>query len=215
MSWKADGSGRKSRIRGSRCRPRSSRTTPRASSSSSMSESIPAPGSPAPRHFQGWPVTDFSMLSANPTARFYANRRLRLEAAAASELIMFGENPPNRSGARTHDEAFGGDAILAPADALQERAVGDPRRCENAVAARHVGDAVNPVEIIDPPAAGPTDLVVIAEEQLAENLAADATERRRRKHAFGSPAAAHVNVDIRVRIGGSHDPGNVAVGDQL
>src|SRR4051794_2661107 len=65
ISWKQLGSGRKSRIRGSRCRARSSRATPRASSSSSTNASMPSPGSPARRQRHGCPRTDALMPSAN------------------------------------------------------------------------------------------------------------------------------------------------------
>src|SRR5438270_2438490 len=72
MSAKQLGSGRKSRIFGSRWRARSSRETPRASKSSSTSWSSPALSSGARRQRHGCPVTDRSTLSAkSPMTELY------------------------------------------------------------------------------------------------------------------------------------------------
>ena len=57
-------------------------------------------------------------------------------------------------------------------------------------------------------------LVVVAEQQPALELAADAAQRRRREHALGRAARAHIDVDRRVGIGDRDHPGDVAVGDQ-
>ena len=66
-----------------------------------------------------------------------------------------------------------------------------------------------------PHSRGAAALVVVAEQQPALELAADAAQRRGREHALGRAARAHIDVDRRVRIGDRDHAGDVAVGDQL
>ena len=54
-----------------------------------------------------------------------------------------------------------------------------------------------------PSAAARGPLVVVAEQQPALHLAADAAQRRRRQHALGRAADAHIDVDAGVRVGRS------------
>ena len=117
--------------------------------------------------------------------------------------------------ARPHDDAFGGDAaVLQALDPVEQGAVGDPGRGEDAVAARHVLERVDAVQILDSPAMGAGALVVVAEQQAALDLPADAAQGGRGEHALGGAARPHVDVDRGVGIGGGDDPGDVAVGDQ-
>ena len=97
MSLKHDGSGRKSRILGSRWRARSSRATPRASSSSSTSVSIPTAGSADRRQRHGWPVSDLSMLSANACRPY-----LRPSATGPRGLPQVVTGISFRTGAQSH-----------------------------------------------------------------------------------------------------------------
>ena len=98
---------------------------------------------------------------------------------------------------------------------VEQRAVGDPGGGENAVAVGHVLERVDALEVVDPPAAGAGDLVVVAEQQPALDLPADAAQRGRGEHAFGRSAGAHVDVDAGSGSVVVDDPGDVAVGDQL
>ena len=52
---------------------------------------------------------------------------------------------------------------------------------------------------------GAGDLVLVAEQQPALELAADAAQRGRREHAFRRAARAHVDVDGRFGIGDGDD----------
>jgi hypothetical protein len=61
----------------------------------------------------------------------------------------------------------------------------------------------------------PRDLIVVTEQELALDLAADAAQRGRGQNAFRSAAASHVDVDPRVGVGSGDHTRDVAVGDQL
>ena len=58
-------------------------------------------------------------------------------------------------------------------------------------------------------------LVVVAEQQAALHLAADAAQRCGGEHALGRAAGANVDVDAGFGVGDGDDAGDVAVGDQL
>src|SRR3954451_15614629 len=167
MSWKHEGSGRKSRIRGSRCRARSSRATPRPSSSSSTSASIDSPSSGGRRQPHGWPVTDRSILSASPMTGLYPCEGTGPEflESAVLEVAIFCGYAPNRARAGAHDDALGRHAIAPPVHALQQRAVGHARRREDAVALGHLIERVDALQIVDPPAVRAGDFIVVAEHE--------------------------------------------------
>ena len=61
---------------------------------------------------------------------------------------------------------------------------------------------------------GAAALVVVAEQQTALHLAADAAQRRGGQHALGRAARADIHVDPGFRVGGGDDSADVAVGDQ-
>ena len=90
-------------------------------------------------------------------------------------------------------------AVLAALDPAEQRAVGDPGGGEDAVAAGHVLERVDAVEVLDPPAPRAAALVVVAEQQAALDLPADAAQRGGGEHAFGRAARADVDVDRRCR----------------
>src|SRR5688500_6573365 len=76
-------------------------------------------------------------------------------AAASARLVVLAANPADGAARGTHDHAFGGHRpALQSLDALQERAVGDPGRGEDAVALGELGEVVLAVEVGDPPAPG-------------------------------------------------------------
>src|SRR6478736_7338462 len=101
------------------------------------------------------------------------------QANSADALVMLRADPADRAGTGAHDDALGFDAAtLAALDARKQRAVRDARRCENAVALRHVFEPVNPVEVLDSPTPGPAAFVVVAEQEPALDLSADAAQRR-------------------------------------
>src|SRR5215210_5914799 len=162
MSWKQDGSGRKSRILGSRWRARSARSTPRAISSSSTRASMPRLESGSRRHRHGWPVTDFSTLSADPIGPTVVQAIRRSRASARLPAIFCGY-APDRAAARAHHDALRGHDILAAVDPFEQRAVGDSGGGEDAVALGHVLERVDPLQVFDPPAPRARDLVVVAE----------------------------------------------------
>ena len=103
---------------------------------------------------------------------------------------------------------------VAAMHALQQRPVGHAGRGEDAVALGHVLQAIDAVEVLDPPAARAGDLVVVAEHEPALHLPADAAQRGRREHALGRAAGADVDVDAGVRVGRRDHAGDIAVGDQ-
>ena len=128
---------------------------------------------------------------------------------------MLADNAADGSRTGAHDDRFRGDAAaLAALDALEQRAVGNPGRGEDAVALGHVLEEIDAVEVLDPPAPRAPALVVVAEQQAALDLPADTGQRGGREHALGRAARSHVNVDRGLGIGGGDDPGDVAVGDQ-
>ena len=68
-------------------------------------------------------------------------------------LLMLARDPADGARAGAHDDAFGGDAaVLAALDPLEQRAVGDSGRGEDAVALGQVLERVDAVEVLDPPA---------------------------------------------------------------
>src|SRR5690242_11159707 len=179
MSRKQLGSGRKSRILGSRWRARSSRATPRASNSSSTSASMPSPGSASRRQRHGCPLTDRSMLSTTPIGAKPMSRGFSGLEAAVLQVVIFCGYAPDRAGAGPHDDALGGYAALAAVHSFQQRPVRDAGRGEDAVALGHVAEMIDAPEVLDAPAVGAGDLVVVAEDELALHLPADAAQRRR------------------------------------
>jgi hypothetical protein len=100
---------------------------------------------------------------------------------------MLVAHPAHRVRGRPHHHALGVDAALAPLDALEQRAIGDSAGGEDDVALGEVVEFVDAVEVLDAPFRRPRALVVVAEEEAALELAADAAERRRGEHAFRSP----------------------------
>ena len=74
---------------------------------------------------------------------------------------------------------------------------------------------IDTVEIGDAAVRGAFLLVVIAKQQTALHLAADAAQRRGRQHPFGRATDAQIDVDPALRPGGGDDPADVTVGYQL
>src|SRR5690242_11848433 len=104
----------------------------------------------------------------------------------SSPGTMLGPNPTDGAGAGAHDYAFGGHRPAPPAlDAFEQRPVGNAGRGEDAVALREVVQLVDAIEVLDAPFAGTRLLGVVAEQQFAVELPADAAQRRRGEHAFG------------------------------
>src|SRR5207342_2519328 len=99
--------------------------------------------------------------------------------------------------------------------ALEQRTIGDAGRGENAVALGHFLETVDAIEIVDSPAPGASNLVVVAEQQAALHLAANAAQRGRRQDALGRTAGADVDVDPGFGVRGGNHAGDVAVGDEL
>ena len=157
-----------------------------------------ARAAPAPRLAADRPVDIAGKSPIVGDCRRPAARRSRADA-----LAMFCGHAAHGAGAGAHDDALGRDDAFASA--------GRPSSSEPSVtpvAAKMQSPLamssmrVDAVEIVDAPAARAAALVVVAEQQPALNLAADAAQRRRRQHAFGRAARAHVDVDAGVGVGG-------------
>src|SRR4051794_337407 len=69
---------------------------------------------------------------------FDSVRRARLVAVLAAD-------PSDGAGRGAHDDAFGRDAVRPALDALEQRAVGDARRGEDAVALGEILEMIDPV----------------------------------------------------------------------
>src|SRR5882724_12209418 len=108
------------------------------------------------------------------------------------ELPVFGLDVTYSAGDRAHHHRLGLDDILAELDPRQQRTGGDAGRGEQAVAARHVLDAVDKARIIDAHLAGALAFLLGIEDQPALHLAADAAQRRRRQHALRRAAGTDV-----------------------
>src|SRR5262249_29409191 len=132
------------------------------------------------------------------------------------ELAMFGLDVAHGAGDRAHHHRLGLDhVVLAELDAGQQRAGGDAGRREQAVAARHVLDAIDHARIVDAHLVGTLALFLAVEDQAALHLPADATQRHRRQHALRRAADADIHVHARL-VGrrGVNDAGDVAIGDE-
>src|SRR5687768_9026736 len=95
----------------------------------------------------------------------------RSSGAAHPRLVaMLAPHPADGAGAGAHDDALGGDAILAALDPLEQRPVGHSRRREDHVASGELVQIVNAVQILDAPFGGAGPLDVVAEQQAALEL---------------------------------------------
>src|SRR5712675_3338506 len=90
------------------------------------------------------------------------------------KLAMFGLDVAHGAGDRAHHHCLRLDDILAELDPRQQRTGGNTGRGEQAVAARHVLDAVDKARIIDAHLAGALAFLLAIEDQPALHLAADA-----------------------------------------
>src|ERR1019366_2813296 len=90
------------------------------------------------------------------------------------ELAVFGLDVAHRAGDRAHHHGLRLDDILAELDAREQRTGGNPGRGEQAVALRHVLDAVDEAWIGDAHLAGALTSLLGIENQPALHLAADA-----------------------------------------
>src|SRR5205823_7342854 len=94
------------------------------------------------------------------------------------------------------------------------RTVGNPGRGEHHVARGEIEQFVFAIEVGNSDAMGAGALVVVAEQQPALHLPADAAQRRRRQYAFRRPARADIHVDPGLRFGGGNDAADITVRDQ-
>src|SRR3984957_6281909 len=93
------------------------------------------------------------------------------------ELAMLGLDVAHGAGDRAHHHGFGLDHILARLDARESRSIGHACCREQAVALRHVLDAIDEARIGDADLAGAFALFLAVENQSALHLAADAAQR--------------------------------------
>ena len=121
---------------------------------------------------------------------------------------------PHRPRARAGDQRLGGRLPAAVPNALQEVAVGDAGGGEEHVLAGDepvdVEDFIEVVAGVDRGLA----LGVVARPEPAEQLPAEALDRRRREHALRRPADPPEQVDSGLRGNGEQRRGDVAVADQ-
>ena len=93
---------------------------------------------------------------------------------------MLALDPAHRARRGAHDDGFGRHhPVAAVLDAAQQRSVGHAGRGEDHVALGEVFEVLDAVEVVDPPFLRAQPLVVVAEQQAALELAADAAQRRR------------------------------------
>src|SRR3546814_17831413 len=99
---------------------------------------------------------------------------------------MFALDPAHGARRGAHHHRFGGPhAVAAALDAAQQRSVGDARRGEDHVAAGEILEVIDAVEILDAPFLRAQPLVVVAEEEAALELAADAARSEERRVGKG------------------------------
>ena len=128
---------------------------------------------------------------------------------------MLALDPAHRAGRGAHHHAVGGHQAARHAlHPAQQGAVRHPGRREDAVALRQLLQIIDLVEIADPPFARAGAFILVAEQQAALELPADAAQRRAGQHTLGRAAGAHIDVDIGFGIGRRDHSGHVAVGDQ-
>src|SRR5205085_4775918 len=101
------------------------------------------------------------------------------------KLAVLALDVTHRAGDRAHHDGLGLDDILAEFHARQQRARGDAGRGEQAVAPRHVLDAVNHLGIPDAHLVRACAVLIGIENEPALHLATDTAQRHRRQHAFG------------------------------
>src|SRR5262249_38816533 len=101
------------------------------------------------------------------------------------ELPVLGPDPPHRTGDRAHHHGFGFDHILADPHAIEECAVGPPRRGEEAIPLYHIADLVFLARIFDAHFLGAFALFFGVEHEPTLHLTTDAAQRRRGQYAFG------------------------------
>ena len=91
---------------------------------------------------------------------------------------MLALDPAHGAGRCPHHDALGGHgAVLVHLDARQQRAVSHASRGEDAVTLGKLDQIVLLVEVLNAPLAGAGLLIVVAEQQAALELTADATQR--------------------------------------
>src|SRR5579883_1215815 len=93
-----------------------------------------------------------------------------------------------------HDQGVGDGAAGETPYAFEHGAGGDAGGGEHDVAAREIQERVLPIEIGDAHLVSAALLVVVAKQEPPLHLASDAAQRRRRQHALGRAAGAHVDV---------------------
>src|SRR6185369_17810272 len=119
--------------------------------------------------------------------RFSAAGSAAASASVAARFVVgpvLALDPAHRAGARAHHHAFRGDLVLAALHTLEQRAVGDAGGGEDDVALGEVLELVDAAQILDAPAGGAAALVVVAEQEAALELAADAAQRGGGEHAL-------------------------------
>src|SRR5690606_40057059 len=105
-------------------------------------------------------------------------RRRRIHEKPPSADPVHTPDIANGAAVRTHDDAFGVDLVADLAHALQHRAVGDAGRGENHLARRKLFELVDAVQIGNAPFRRAGLFIVIAEDETALHLPADAAKRR-------------------------------------
>src|ERR1700712_1831468 len=93
------------------------------------------------------------------------------------ELTVLRLDVADGAGDRAHHDGFGLDHVLAEFYAREQRTCVDAGSREQAVAARHVLDAVNELRIRDAHLVGALTLLFAVQDQPALHLAADAAHR--------------------------------------
>src|SRR5262249_22798910 len=117
----------------------------------------------------------------------------------------------DRPGPGAHDHRVRHAAAGKAAHALQHGAVGHAGGGEHDVALGELGHGVFAFEILDADAGGAAGRAVVAEQQPALHLAADAAQRGGRQYALGRAAGAEIDVDAAVRARGRDHARDVAV----
>src|SRR3546814_5807231 len=84
--------------------------------------------------------------------------------------------------------------------------------CSSDLAAGEILEVIDAVDILDAPFLRAQPFVVVAEEEAALELAADAAQRGGGEHALGRAARSHIDVDIGFGVGRREDDRDVEIG---
>src|SRR5690606_36059339 len=114
-------------------------------------------------------------------ARLAERHTIATGAGVLLRCPVLAAHPAHRARAGAHDDALGGHlAAFLALDPVEQRAAGDAGRGEDAVAPSQSLEQVDAVEILAAPLARAGARVVVAEQQPAVELPADAAQRGRR-----------------------------------